>query len=1059
MFIEEVIIDGFKSYATRTVVSGFDPAFNAITGLNGSGKSNILDSICFVLGISNLSQVRVGNLQELVYKQGQAGVTKASVTIVFNNQDKKGSPVGYEHFDQITVTRQVVIGGKNKYLVNGAKAQAGQVQNLFHSVQLNVNNPHFLIMQGRITKVLNMKPPEILGMIEEAAGTRMFENKKQGALKTIAKKQSKVDEINSLLADEITPTLERLRGERAAYLRWQQNAAEIDRAERFCVAADYVQAEKTAEKSAAELRKLEEAGAEHAARVGRLKGEAAGKKEQLDALAAKKEGELGAVYQRAKAEDDRLSKELVGATTKLQHRQRALADDLRGAEGLRQQVAEAAAATKEKEVALEANAEEVAKEEAAVAAAKKEADRQSDEYQKMCAGVAGESADTQTLAGQISTLGREVRRPGARPPERDGRPPWRSFVPGTTASDPRASVRASVRRSLRPGPAQEALASEVRLLGERLGGLTFDESEEARLADERRQLERAVDTLREEVDRGEAQLAGRLAFEFRDPEPRFDRARRVRGPVARLVRVAAGGKLYQVVVDTEQTGKLLLEKGKLKKRVTIIPLNKISRPRIGDDKVARARDVAAEQGGTATPALELVGYEEDVAAAMEYAFGTAFVCDSLEVAKAVAFDRGVRTRAVTLEGDSFEPAGTLTGGARAQLGAVLQRLAQLGDAQRELGARAERLRAVAARLEAISGASRDFGELRAALELKEAELKLLEGRIGASQHATLAEKLAKELGALEESVSALEAEAREKEARAAELQREESAFREQREAALGALESKVKEAARLAARHEAMKAAASAGRLRLELAGLAEEGRGGEGARPRRSGGLGRRQLGPGGGRCGKRAEYEAAHAELEALKAQLVDCEKELKALAKEKEKIEKKLANAEIDAKKLKHKLEKHRKSGGDAAKLVAYLEREHPWIAQERQFFGRPSTDYDFAARDPRDAARRVKELKADQDGLAKKINKKVMGMIEKAETEYRELMHKREVIENDKRKIESVIADLDVKKNQALQTTWVKVNRDFGSIFGTLLPGTSAKLDPPQGGSVLDGLEVK
>ena len=57
MFVEEVIIDGFKSYASRTVVSGFDPSFNAITGLNGTGKSNILDSICFVLGITNLSQV------------------------------------------------------------------------------------------------------------------------------------------------------------------------------------------------------------------------------------------------------------------------------------------------------------------------------------------------------------------------------------------------------------------------------------------------------------------------------------------------------------------------------------------------------------------------------------------------------------------------------------------------------------------------------------------------------------------------------------------------------------------------------------------------------------------------------------------------------------------------------------------------------------------------------------------------------------------------------------------------------------------------------------------
>ena len=56
MFVEEVCIEGFKSYAQRTVVPSFDPLFNAITGLNGSGKSNILDSICFVLGITNLSQ-------------------------------------------------------------------------------------------------------------------------------------------------------------------------------------------------------------------------------------------------------------------------------------------------------------------------------------------------------------------------------------------------------------------------------------------------------------------------------------------------------------------------------------------------------------------------------------------------------------------------------------------------------------------------------------------------------------------------------------------------------------------------------------------------------------------------------------------------------------------------------------------------------------------------------------------------------------------------------------------------------------------------------------------
>jgi structural maintenance of chromosome 2 len=66
MYIREIIIEGFKSYATRTVISGFDPQFNAITGPNGSGKSNILDAILFVFGISNLSDVRTTNNQQTI---------------------------------------------------------------------------------------------------------------------------------------------------------------------------------------------------------------------------------------------------------------------------------------------------------------------------------------------------------------------------------------------------------------------------------------------------------------------------------------------------------------------------------------------------------------------------------------------------------------------------------------------------------------------------------------------------------------------------------------------------------------------------------------------------------------------------------------------------------------------------------------------------------------------------------------------------------------------------------------------------------------------------------
>ncbi|KAI9278187.1 SMC2 protein [Phascolomyces articulosus] len=198
MYLEELIIEGFKSYVSRTHITGWDPEFNAITGLNGSGKSNVLDAICFVLGITNLSHVRASNLQDLIYKRGNAGVTKASVTIVFNNEDRERSPVGFENYKQLTVTRQVLMGGRTKYIVNGHNSQQQTVQNLFQSVQLNINNPHFLIMQGKITKVLNMKPAEILSMVEEAAGTKMFEDRKNKAIVTMGKKERKVEEINTV---------------------------------------------------------------------------------------------------------------------------------------------------------------------------------------------------------------------------------------------------------------------------------------------------------------------------------------------------------------------------------------------------------------------------------------------------------------------------------------------------------------------------------------------------------------------------------------------------------------------------------------------------------------------------------------------------------------------------------------------------------------------------------------------------------------------------------------------------------------------------------------------
>lgn len=90
MRVIEVVIDGFKSYAVRTVISGWDESFNSITGLNGSGKSNILDSICFVLGITNMSTVRAQNLQvRWLYQTVPSKLTDSVTRTLYTNAGKQ----------------------------------------------------------------------------------------------------------------------------------------------------------------------------------------------------------------------------------------------------------------------------------------------------------------------------------------------------------------------------------------------------------------------------------------------------------------------------------------------------------------------------------------------------------------------------------------------------------------------------------------------------------------------------------------------------------------------------------------------------------------------------------------------------------------------------------------------------------------------------------------------------------------------------------------------------------------------------------------------------------
>ena len=120
MFIIEIILDGFKSYSEKTHITQLEKNFNAIILLNWLGYSNILDAIWFFLSISLLAHVRVTNLQELIYKRGNAVLYMVSVTIIFDNRDKSCGPTYMVYEDKITVKRQIY-EGTSMLILNGKK--------------------------------------------------------------------------------------------------------------------------------------------------------------------------------------------------------------------------------------------------------------------------------------------------------------------------------------------------------------------------------------------------------------------------------------------------------------------------------------------------------------------------------------------------------------------------------------------------------------------------------------------------------------------------------------------------------------------------------------------------------------------------------------------------------------------------------------------------------------------------------------------------------------------------------------------------------------------------
>ncbi|BGP36911.1 Structural maintenance of chromosomes protein 2 [Rhodotorula kratochvilovae] len=1062
MRVTELILDGFKSYPVRTSIAGWDSSFNAITGLNGSGKSNILDSICFVLGITNLTTVRASNLLDLIYKRGQAGVTRASVTIVFDNSDKSRAPVGFENMPEISVTRQISVNGQSKYLICGHRSTQQQVQNLFQSVQLNINNPNFLIMQGKITKVLNMRPLEILAMIEEAAGTSMFEEKKDKAIKTMAKKEKKLDEIQSLLREEITPKLDRLRDEKRTFLEFQKTASELERLSKLVIAWDWTQDHARVEKAREAIRDGEARRKEAGEAKKRMEGEIKKMEQSMKEIEKERDKELakGGKVQGLEKQLNALDMEIAKLKTQAEGKEREIKEE----EARIKELEKAQKDRKAREGSAAKNAETFSAREAAFKAAMTSLSQSEDLLQTIeygaglskdakSSGYEGQLAAAKELAGTLETEGQLAKHR------------INSLQKELKDKEPKAKKAAAESKGLVANV--DKARKEKEQLEEQLRASGYDEAEEARLEGEREQELRAVDGLRQRRENKRREIV-RTDFRADDPYPGFDRSA-VFGTLASLIdlpeanaaaatalEMAAGGRLYHVAVRDDATVAAFVKAKTIKTKTILLPVNTLQASVADKQRVAAARKHGAEL------ALNLIQYDPRAVRAMEYAFGHVLIAPTKAIAKRCTDDPAVRMRCVTYDGDIYDTTPELSGG-QASSEKVLVKVQELKRVERELDAHRARLDEIEQSLRRSKGAV----DLKKALDQKAHALSLLEKSMATSN----ATRVIGEVETLKTTIAELQAKIEESKSKHKEAQADVKRIEREMNELQKDKGSKVKqikaditkkkaEVAKLEEQVDALRSEVLTDELELDQMKKDIAAAGVELAEARSQIEKVRKSLASG------QDIIDERHGELQAVQRQIAEETKKLKGFNDELDSLKDEIngrkadiVDIELKAAQLEKEVDKAKKEAKDAADKVAKREAEFDWIADECQTFGKPNSPYSFANTDMRGVKDKCRQLEENHRTMKRKVNPKVMSMIDSVEKKERDLLAMHKQVLKDKVKIEETVAVLDEHKRETLEKTWEKVNGEFGNIFAELLPGNFCKLQTLEGKEITQGLEVK
>ncbi|HSS59992.1 MAG TPA: AAA family ATPase [Candidatus Limnocylindrales bacterium] len=211
MFLKSLQLLGFKTFARQTEIQ-FDGGVTAIVGPNGSGKTNIVDSVKWVLGSGQARDLRGKKMEEVIYAGGErrSRAAYAEVTLVFDNSAGR-LPLDYH---EVAIKRRIERDGESDYYINGSRVRRRDLIHLLSSTGLTVDS-YAIIDQHDIEHIVVCSPAERRQLLEEAAQVRGVKQRRQEALQKLQELAANLLRLEDLKT-ELAPRLEVLRTQAAA---------------------------------------------------------------------------------------------------------------------------------------------------------------------------------------------------------------------------------------------------------------------------------------------------------------------------------------------------------------------------------------------------------------------------------------------------------------------------------------------------------------------------------------------------------------------------------------------------------------------------------------------------------------------------------------------------------------------------------------------------------------------------------------------------------------------------------------------------------------------------